>query len=206
MPLSVLAGSLYRRLHTSWELRKYTPYTRAEYFRRLGATVGERCFIVPTSLGADPRSIRIGDHVAIAEGVLILTHDPARWIFRYKPAADDDAGSIVIEDNCLIGQRAILGPNIRIGPNSIVAAGSLVLSDVPPHSIVMGVPARPFGSMDRYREKCEQRWMEQRPPGIEIAPGESWWQSRNFPENRARLREHLLALFHDRLKGEPSHA
>ena len=48
----------------------------------------------------------------------------------------------VIEDDCYIGAGArILGP-IRLGRGSVVGASAVVLSDVPPRSVVVGVPAR----------------------------------------------------------------
>lgn len=39
-------------------------------------------------------------------------------------------------------------PNVKIGPNVIVAAGSVITKDVPPGTIVAGVPARVIGSFD----------------------------------------------------------
>ncbi len=203
MRLTELVRALHRRVRTALEVRKYTPATIAQYLRRFGATIGEGCFIVPTNLGTEPYLVKIGNHVAIADGVLFMTHDSGAWVFRGEVPDLQVFGPIVIEDNCLIGQRAILGPNIRIGPNSIVAAGSVVLSDVAPNTLVMGVPARPFGSMDRYRDKCLQKWMDQRPPGIQLEENETWWEARNYPENRDRMRKHLLALFREQLRGEP---
>jgi gamma-carbonic anhydrase len=49
-----------------------------------------------------------------------------------------------VDDQCLIGIGAIVLNGARIGTGSIVAAGSLVTEDmvVPPHSLVMGSPAR----------------------------------------------------------------
>ncbi len=199
MLLSQLVRDLYRRFRTSLELRKYTPSTIAEYFRRLGAQVGEGCYIVPTSLGTEPYLVRIGNHVAIAQGVTFITHDGAAWVFRDEVPDLQIFGPIIIEDNCFIGQGAILCPNIRIGPNSVVAAGSLVISDVPPNTVVVGVPARPFGSLEKYREKCLQRWAQQRPPDIVLRPGESWWNCRDYSRNRERLKRHLLRQFRDEL-------
>ena len=193
---------LYSRVCKSIELRKYNPHTIAEHFRKQGAQIGEGCFIVPTDLGAEPYLIKIGNHVAIAADVAFATHDGAVWVFRDQVPDLQVFGPIVIEDNCIIGLRSIIFPNVRIGRNSVVAAGSLVINDVPPNSIVMGVPARSFGSMDKYREKCLQRWAEQRPPDVTFGEGESWWNSPHIAAKRLRLREHLLTVFRDQLQPE----
>ncbi len=193
-------GNLLHRLRMNLTLRKYTPETIAPYFRQLGAQVGEGCYIVPTDLGTEPYLIKIGNHVAVAAGVTFVTHDGAAWIFRQEVPDVQVFGPIVIEDNCFIGYGAILCPNIRIGANSIVGAGSVVIADVPPGSLVMGVPARPWGSVARYREKCLALWEAQRPPGVRFDPGETWWNSRHLAYNRARLREHLLRVFAAQLR------
>lgn len=188
-----------QRAQTAYELSKYSPNTIAEYLRTQGAQVGEGCYIVPTSLGAEPYLVKIGNHVGIANGVLFMTHDGGPWVFRHEVPDIQVFGPIVIEDNCIIGANAVLFPNIRIGKNSIVGAGSVVISDVHPNTIVMGVPARPLGSVEKYKEKCLERWNAQRPPDIVIEAGKTWWSSRHFQENRGRLRRHLTELFHDQL-------
>jgi len=100
---------------------------------------------VPTDLGTEPYLIKIGNHVAIAAEVSFATHDGAVWVFRDEVPDLQVFGPIVIEDNCIIGLRATIFPNVRIGRNSVIAAGSVVINDVPPNSVVMGVPARTFG-------------------------------------------------------------
>ena len=49
-----------------------------------------------------------------------------------------------IEDECLIGMGSILLNNVRIGTGSVVAAGAVIPEgmQVPPRSVVMGVPGR----------------------------------------------------------------
>src|SRR5262249_4413587 len=126
-----MVRALYRQVRNSLELRKYSPYTIAEYFRKMGAQIGEGCFIVPTELSTEPYLIKIGNHVAIAAGVSFNTHDGAVWVFREDVPDLQVFGPIVIEDNCIIGLRAIIFPNVRIGRNSVVAAGSVVINDVP---------------------------------------------------------------------------
>ena len=191
---------LVARLRASYELRKYSPVTIAEYLRRQGSQIGEGCFIVPTSLGTEPYLVKIGNHVAIAYGVTFSTHDGAAWIFRDQVPDTQVFGPIVIEDNCIIGSNVILLPNIRIGRNSVVGAGSVVISDVPPNSVVVGAPARPLGSVDKYREKCIERWKVQRPPDAILEPGETWWNSKHFSENREKLKRHLMQLFREQLQ------
>ena len=55
-----------------------------------------------------------------------------------------------IEDDCLIGMGAIVLSHAVIGAGSVVAAGAIVLegTDVPPRSLVVGVPARVIREVD----------------------------------------------------------
>lgn len=186
---------IFEQLSRMFELRKYDRFTIAEYFKKQGAQIGEGCSIISRNLGSEPYLVKIGNHVTIAEGVSFITHDGGVWIFRHEIPDLQVFGPIVIEDNCVIGQNAVLFPNIRIGSNSIVGAGSVVISDVPPNSIVMGVPARVFGSIEKYKEKCVARWQEQKPIDCMIEDGKTWWNSENYSENRAKLKKHLLGLF-----------
>ncbi len=181
------------------QLRQYDRFTIAEYFRKQGAQIGNNCSIIPTVLGAEPYLVKIGNHVTIAGGVSFMTHDGGPWIFRDEIPDLQVFGPIVIEDNCVIGGYAVLLPNIRIGKNSIVGAGSVVITDVPPDTIVMGIPARPIGSVAKYKEKCIERWLVQKPPDYIIEPGEDWWHTKHFDENREKLKKHLLKVFKDEL-------
>lgn len=52
------------------------------------------------------------------------------------------AGDLIIEENCWIGFGVIIVKPVRVGRGSIVAAGSVVLEDIPPFSVVAGNPAR----------------------------------------------------------------
>lgn len=82
--------------------------------------------------------IVIGNDVCISEEVIIRDSDN-HYIYRpgYKMSSP-----IIIEDNVWIGLRATILKGVRIGKGSIVAAGAVVTKDVPPHSLVAGVPAR----------------------------------------------------------------
>jgi acetyltransferase-like isoleucine patch superfamily enzyme len=177
------------------ELKKYDPRTIAEYFRNQGAQIGEGCVIIPNWLGTEPYLIKLGNRVFIANGVTLITHDGGAAIFRDAVPDLQVFGPIIIHDNCVIGQNVTIFGNVRIGPNSIVGAGSVVISDIPANTIAMGVPARPFGSIDKYREKCLDRWSVQRPADIILEAGETWWDSRHLKQNQEKLRRHLLKVF-----------
>ena len=48
----------------------------------------------------------------------------------------------MILDDCLIAANSVILDGVRIGRGAVVAAGAVVSRDVPPYSIVAGVPAR----------------------------------------------------------------
>jgi acetyltransferase-like isoleucine patch superfamily enzyme len=172
-------------------LAGYNQNTIYKYFRKQGATIGEGCCISIRNLGPQPYLVSIGNNVWITAEVIFHTYDGGVLVFtpKYPNQHLGGCGPIIIEDNVVIGRRAQLMPNIRIGKNSIVGAGSVVISDVPPNSIVMGVPARVIGSFSKYEEKFLARWQEQRPPDLDKS---QHWHSK---KNREILRRHLVNLY-----------
>lgn len=84
--------------------------------------------------------IEIGNNVIIASHTVITsqTHDKEAKIFRESSIMKP----IKIRDNCWIGAGAIIFPGIEIGEGSIIAAQSVVTKNVPPHSIIAGVPGQ----------------------------------------------------------------
>ena len=85
----------------------------------------------------------IGDNVMIAPEVVILTlghcyNDINTPINRQG----DFASKVIIENDVWIGIRSIILQGVRIGEGAIVGAGAVVTNDVPPWTIVGGVPAK----------------------------------------------------------------
>lgn len=82
----------------------------------------------------------IGQFCMIAAGVTVSNgwHDKSTFV----PAS----GKVSIGPGCWIGVNSTIVGAINIGANSIIAAGALVNKDVPPNSIVAGVPAKIIGS------------------------------------------------------------
>lgn len=62
------------------------------------------------------------------------------------------ATPVIIEDNVLIGANAVVIEGCRVGHDSVVAAGSVVIGDVPSGVVVGGVPARILKQKDSKTE------------------------------------------------------
>ncbi|MBD2760584.1 sugar O-acetyltransferase [Yimella sp. cx-573] len=103
--------------------------------------MGNGCFANFGLIALDVATITIGDDVLMGPNVQLLTptHPIAPGPRRAKWEA---AKPIVIEDNVWLGGGAIVCPGVTIGENSIVAAGAVVVKDVPANVIVGGNPAK----------------------------------------------------------------
>ena len=67
----------------------------------------------------------------------------------------------IVEDDCLIGMGSILLNDVRVGRGSVIAAGAVVTEgmQVPPESLVMGVPARVVRHVDDgLRARIKETW------------------------------------------------
>ncbi|MES2461274.1 MAG: acyltransferase [Armatimonadota bacterium] len=109
-------------------------------------TVGRYCTInTPCAINLDA-DVVLGDNVYIGNDVLILTvtHQVGN---QYCRAGTAEAYPVRIEDGVWIAARATILPGITIGAGSIVAAGAMVTKNVPPHTLVAGVPAVPRRSL-----------------------------------------------------------
>lgn len=87
--------------------------------------------------------IRIGDNVSIAHGTSLITFNHT-WEDKETPIKYNNVktGAIVIEDDVWIGCGVRIMPGVTIGKRSVVAAGSVVVKDVPSGTLVGGVPAK----------------------------------------------------------------
>jgi acetyltransferase-like isoleucine patch superfamily enzyme len=110
---------------------------------RSGIWVGRDSLIGEYNVIRGQGGVTIGDRVYTSPLVQILAvnhvfDDPARPFVEQGITAE----GIAIEDDVWIGAGAIIADGVRIGQGAVVAAGAVVTEDVPPHTVVAGVPAR----------------------------------------------------------------
>lgn len=121
-------------------------YSVIESFACINNAVGDVMIGDHTRIGLHNTIIgpvTIGSHVNLAQGITVtaLNHN-----FEDSEKRIDEQGvstsAVVIEDDIWIGANAVVLPGVTIGHHSVVAAGAVVTKDVPPHSLVAGVPAK----------------------------------------------------------------
>jgi len=151
-------------LWKAWRLKKMiellfcNEHNIADFYRKdQGLRIGKHCRIMGKKLdlfGSEPYLIEIGNHVTISDRVKFITHDGGVGILREQIPGLNIFGKIVIQDNCFIGANSILMPNITVGPNCVIGAGAVVTHNVPPNTIVAGIPAKVIMTTDEYRQKA----------------------------------------------------
>jgi acetyltransferase-like isoleucine patch superfamily enzyme len=144
-----------------------------------GAIVGDQAYVRERSQ-IGPRSVvgrgstidndvRVGARVKVQTGV---------YLTAFTLVEDDvfiGPGAVTTNDNtmarhgaetplrgatlrraCRVGGGAVLTPGVTVGEEAFVAAGAVVTCDVPPHAVVMGVPARVVREVDEH--ELLERW------------------------------------------------
>lgn len=87
-------------------------------------------------------SIFIGNNVDIANNVVIVDHDHVVDSVGVKD--EYITAPVIIDDNVWIGANATILKGVHIGKGAVIAAGAVVTKNVPAHSLVGGIPAKPI--------------------------------------------------------------
>lgn len=121
--------------------------------RPLGAasriTIGKGCFINSgVRFECAPEvTIKIGDRVQIGSRCSFETMNHSLTLLE-KNQRGGFPRSIVVEDDVWLAARVMVLPGVTIGRGSVVAAGAIVTKDVPPFTLVGGVPAKVIRSLE----------------------------------------------------------
>jgi hypothetical protein len=175
-------------VHPSATIREATlgRYTEVGAFSRIvSSTFGDYSYITENG---DILFSTVGRFCSLASGVRLNPpnhpmHRASQHHFTYRagdyfPDAQDDESVfawrreqwVTVGHDVWIGHGATVMPRVTVGTGAVIGAGSVVTKDVPPYTIVAGVPARPIRR--RFEEPVAERL-------IALA----WW---NWPHDRLR--------------------
>ena len=101
----------------------------------IGASIGDKTMIDMNAVLGGRATVGENCHIG-AGAVLAGVIEPP------------SANPVVIEDNVLVGANAVILEGVRVGEGAVVAAGAIVVEDVPPHTVVAGVPAKVIKKID----------------------------------------------------------
>jgi acetyltransferase-like isoleucine patch superfamily enzyme len=133
-----------------------------------GIKIGKDSLVGEYSVIRGQGGVQIGDRVYTSPftQIIAVNHvfdDPHRPFVEQGITAE----GIVIEDDVWLGASAVITDGVRIGKGAVVAAGAVVVHDVPAHTVVAGVPARVIKKIEEngahprdqiiYYEKLEAR-------------------------------------------------
>ena len=109
-------------------------------FEKARLTMGNNCYVnAETDIRCED-SITIGDDVGIARKVTIMDSDSHSIVA--ENGKNIISAPIIIGNHVWIGTNSKILKGVTIGDGALIAAGAVVTKDVPPYSIVAGIPAK----------------------------------------------------------------
>ncbi|MCB8977304.1 MAG: acyltransferase [Ardenticatenaceae bacterium] len=106
----------------------------------LNLKIGENCIFNYGCKLEVGEKLTVGSFVSFGHEVMILTstHEIGEKDQRLGPIV---AKPVTVENGCWLGSRSLILPGVTIGAGAVVAAGSVVIKDVPSNTLVAGTPA-----------------------------------------------------------------
>jgi maltose O-acetyltransferase len=134
-----LLGARIGRRTVLHDVRFFNLYRRG----LAGLEIGDECFLGDECLLDLAEGIVLEDQVTLAERVLVLTHMNVGYADHPLQASFPPvAAPVRLGRGSFIGASVTLLAGVTVGAGAFVAAGSVVTEDVPPATLVGGVPAR----------------------------------------------------------------
>jgi len=170
---NVLAELYFKTLRIARQPAYALRGTRVALSSRIegGCVLVRSCVGRYTYLGAGVylHTTTIGNYCSVAAGARIGGMEHSWWwgstSHRISPH-NSDGKPTLIEDDVWIGSNALIRQGLHIGRGAVIGAGAVVLRNVPPYTIVAGVPARPIRKRfpDEIAERVvASRFWERRP-------------------------------------------
>lgn len=159
----VVSFELLMRLIFSLPRYRALNFLKSGFLRLMGAKIGKRSIFYPGIWIAPGRNLVVGDDVDFALDVLITSSGGVeigdRTLIGYRVQilsanhsipkgsekifeAGHDLAKVTIGKDVWIGGNSMILPGVTIGDGAVVAGGSVVNKDVPPYTIVGGIPAK----------------------------------------------------------------
>lgn len=108
-------------------------------------TIGEHCYINPNSTLYSGNGIKMGNYVLIGPGTVIAPTNHAfqrRDEYIRHQGFVPSRGGVVIEDDVWIGANSVILDGTHIERGALIAAGSVVMGNIPAYTMWGGVPAK----------------------------------------------------------------
>ena len=105
--------------------------------------IGEGTWIGAFTVIDGSGGLTIGAGCDISCGAQIYTHSTTRRCVSGRQYPEIDRAPTHLGDRVFIGAGAVVNMGVTIGDGAVVGAGAVVTRDVPPATVVTGVPARP---------------------------------------------------------------
>lgn len=104
--------------------------------------VGANCYIGDMTYFDLAAPIEVEDDVVISGNVSVITHSDCNRSAELAALFPRETAAVRLRRGCWLGASSVVLAGVEVGSRAVVAAGAVVVSDVPPGTVYAGVPAK----------------------------------------------------------------